>query len=138
MPDRGRVPEQFVFVAHGRPEVLRGLGYRGYPADTVENNLGDEIGLSIAMKPEQQDHRFRDAMKGRGFDPLDFIPDEEQAKAKAMPADQRWDLVHLLAAAKKDEKDKPIKPAWVMPAPATKPKAFYEAAVFRYGLWYEE
>ena len=138
MPQSGRVPEQFVFVARGQPEVLEGLGYRGYPADTVENNLGDEIGLSIAMKPEQQDQRFRDAMKGRGLDPLDFIPDEEQTKAKAIPAEQRWGLVHVVAAPTQDEKGRPIEPAWAMPAPATKPKAFYEAAIFRYALWYEE
>jgi len=138
MPNSGRVPEQFVFVARGRPEVLKGLGYQGYPADTVENNLGDEIGLSIAMKPEQQDQRFRDAMKGRSFDPLDFIPDDEQSKAKTMPAEQRWGLVHVLAAPKNDAKGQPIMQAWVMPAPVTKPRAFYEAAIFRYKLWYEE
>jgi len=138
MPESGRVPEQFVFVARGRPEVLKGLGYHGYPADTVENNLGDEIGLSIAMKPEEQDQCFRDAMQSRGFDPLDFIPDEEQTKAMVIPAGQRWGLVHVLAAPKMDEKGQPIKPAWVMPAPATRPKAFYEAEIFRYRLWYEE
>ena len=39
MPDIGRVPTEFVFVASGNPEVMKGLGYHGYPESTVEVNL---------------------------------------------------------------------------------------------------
>jgi hypothetical protein len=138
MPDNGRLPEKFVFVASGRPEVKKGLGYNGYPADTVESNLGDEIGLDVELKPEEQDKLFREAMKARKFDPLDFIPSDQAEKAKAMSVEERWSLVHVLAASDKDAKGQRIEPAYRLPKPEEKPKFFYEAAIFRYHLWYDE
>ncbi len=74
------------------------MGYNGYPADIVESNLGDEIGLDVKLRPEEQDRLFCEAMKARKFDPLDFIASDQAEKAKAMPVEERWNLVHMLAA----------------------------------------
>ncbi|MBU4270327.1 MAG: hypothetical protein KKA28_00435 [Planctomycetes bacterium] len=120
LPKVGRTPEKFVFVAGGRPEVKKGLGYNGYTADTFVSSLGDEIGLNVAMPAEEQDKRFREALKSRKFDPLDLIADDQAPKAKGMPAEERWSLVHVL------------------PPLPSKPKQFYESAIFRYQLWYDE
>lgn len=119
-PDTGRLPGQIVFKTSDHPEVMRALGYNGYPSGTVEGNLGDEIGLEVAMKEEEQNRRFRDYLKGKKISPLDVMSDENAAKAKDLPADKQWELVTLLP-----------------PLPA-KPVQFYEAANFRYQLWYDE
>jgi hypothetical protein len=120
MPDIGRVPTEFVFVASGHPEVMKGLGYHNYSESTVEVNLGDEIGLSIKKPAAQQDQEFRATMKARGIDPLDLVAPRQVDEARALPPDRRWDLVH------------------VEPALPERPKQFYESIVFKYGLWYAE
>ena len=120
MPDIGRPPTEFVFVASGHPAVMQGLGYHGHPESTVEVNLGDEIGLSLKMPPAQQDREFRAAMKARGLDPLDLVALRQVDEARALPPDRRWDLVH------------------VEPALPERPEQFYESVIFKYGLWYAE
>ena len=119
-PDVGRVPTEFVFRTHGRPDMLEALGYNGYPPDVVEGNLGDEISLKLSLSEDEQNQRFREAMKSKGFDPLELITDEDAEKAKVLPTDQQWELVTIT------------------PALPDKPLQYYESAVFRYRLWYEE
>ncbi|NQU11002.1 beta-galactosidase trimerization domain-containing protein [bacterium] len=119
-PDRGRLPTQIVFKTSDHPEVKQALGYNGYPADIVEGNLGDEIGLSLKIPVEEQDRRFREYLNGKGIDPRQLMADENAAKARGLTRDQQWSLVTLL------------------PPLPDKPVQFYESANFRYQLWYEE
>lgn len=119
-PDYGRLPNQFIFTSRARPELLKALGYNGYPPTMAEGNLGDEIGIHLTMKPEEQDQRFRTYLKNRGFDPLELMADADREKAKTLLREEQWQFVHVL------------------PALPDKPKQFYESAVFRYNLWYEE
>ncbi|MFO7975303.1 MAG: beta-galactosidase trimerization domain-containing protein [Candidatus Hydrogenedentota bacterium] len=118
-PDIGRLPEQLVFRTHGRKTILDALGYNGYPEDTVEANLGDEISLELDMPEEEQNQRFREAMKARGFEPLDLISPEKKAQAEDLSTAEQWELVTLL------------------PPVPDNPVQFYESAIFRYQLWYE-
>lgn len=119
-PHFGRLPARIVFRTSGRPEILRALGYTGYPPDTFEGNLGDEIQLSIALPQEEQDQRFRAHLKSRGLNPLDMIDDKSVERARTMTEDEQWDLVRLL------------------PPLRDNPLHFYESANFRYRLWHEE
>lgn len=116
----GRKPSQFVFVTRGQPVILDALGYNGYPADTVEGNFGDEIWISLKMPEDEQNRRFREYLKGRGFDPLEFISDDEVDKAKQLSEEERWGVVKI------------------SPSMAERPKQYYESANYRYRLWYEE
>ena len=118
-PDVGRLPEQIVFKTSNQPEVKNALGYNGYPADTVEGNLGDEVSISVAMPADEQNRRFREHLQGKGIAPLQVMSDEDAAKARELPRDEQWELVTLA------------------PLPA-KPVQFYEQANFRYHLWAEE
>ena len=112
-PDVGRLPTQFVFKTRDHPEITEALGYHGYPPDTREGNLGDEISLGLDPKKEDEyARRFREHMKAKGFDPLDLIKDEDFEKAKSLPQDRKWELVTL------------------DPALPNKPKQFYESANF--------
>ncbi|MFV2069623.1 MAG: hypothetical protein ACC645_21875, partial [Pirellulales bacterium] len=120
-PDVGRLPTKFVFKTSDQPEIKRALGYHGYPPDTVEGNLGDEIGLLLdAKKKDEYARRFRAHMKAKGFDPLDLIKDEDVAKAKTLAKDEQWELVTFV------------------PALPNKPRQFYESVNFRYQMWYEQ
>jgi hypothetical protein len=119
-PDVGRLPTQIVFKTVDQPEVYRALGYNGYPADTVEGNLGDEISLAIKLPAEEQNRRFRAYLKAKNIDPLELLKDGDAKKARRLPHEKQWDLVTLLP-----------------PLPG-KPVHFYESANFRYRLWYEE
>jgi hypothetical protein len=119
-PDVGRLPTRIVFKTSDHQEVCRALGYNGYPADTVEGNLGDEISLDIKMPAEEQNRRFREYLKGRNLDPLALLKDEDAARARRLPREKQWELVALLP-----------------PLPG-RPVHFYESANFRYQLWYEE
>ena len=119
-PDVGRPPTQFVFTANGNPAVLHALGYNGYPPQVVEANLGDEISISISLPEAEQNRRFREHLKARGFHPLDLVSDENVEKTRALPEAEQWNLVTLT------------------PALPGKPMQFYESALFRYRLWYEE
>lgn len=118
-PDVGRLPEQLVFRTHGREPILDALGYNGYPEDTVEANLGDEISLELDMPEEEQNARFREAMKAQGLDPLDLISAEKKPEARNLPEAEQWELVTLL------------------PPLPDNPVQYYESAIFRYQLWYE-
>ena len=80
--------------------------------------LGDEIDLEFKAKDPELNAAFVADLKARGFQPDDFILPERAAEAAAMPAAERWKLVKLLG-----------------PLPPSKPKLFYEAAIFRYKLW---
>jgi len=118
-PDVGRLPEHLVFRTHGRETILEALGYNGYPEDTIEANLGDEISLELNMPEEEQNQRFREAMKSKGVDPLDLISAEKKPEARNLPEAEQWNLVTLLPPLP----DNPIQ--------------YYESAIFRYQLWYE-
>lgn len=120
LPKYGRQPEKFIFVTRAHPEVFKALGYTGYPPNVVEGNLGDEIGLEVGIKPEEQDRRFRELMKAKRVSPLELISENDRPKVQSLPEDQQWQQVHV-----------------VPPLPAV-PKQYYESAIFRYGLWYEE
>jgi len=119
-PAVGRAPTQIVFKTADHPEIMRALGYNGYPEGTVEGNLGDEVGLNLGMKVDEQNQRFRDYLKGKKITPLQVLSDDNAAKARDLTADQQWALVTLL------------------PPLPDKPVQFYESANFRYQLWYEE
>ncbi len=119
-PDVGRLPTQMVFKTVDQPEVYRALGYRGYPDDTIEGNLGDEISLDVKLPADEQNRRFRQHLKSKGMDPLDVLKDEDAAKVRSLPQEKQWDSVTLL------------------PPLPQKPIHFYESANFRYQLWYEE
>jgi hypothetical protein len=119
-PDVGRQPEQFMFTTHGRPEVIKALGYRDFPEGTVEANLGDEISIHLTTSEDELNKRFRAELKARGFDPLELMSDDNAAKAKGIAKDQQWEMVT------------------VVPPLPDKPKQFYEQAVFRYRIWEEE
>lgn len=72
-PNIGREPEQFVFVTRGRPEIVNALGYNGYGDDMVEGNFGDQTWASIKMPIDEQNRRFREYLRDKGFDPLEFV-----------------------------------------------------------------
>jgi len=126
-PNWGRLPTQIVFKTSERPHpaaastpLKQALGYNGYPANTVEGSLGDEISIKLKMPADEQERRFREYLKGKKIDPLRVMSDENAAKARSLPPDQQWSLVSLL------------------PPLPQKPVQFYESASFRYQLWYEE
>jgi len=119
-PKRGRRPTQFVFVTRGQPGILDALGYNGYPADTVEGNFGDEIWISLKMPEDEQNRRFREYLKGKGFDPLEFIGEDEVEGARQLSEEERWGVVKI------------------SPSLVERPKHFYESSNYRYRLWYEE
>ena len=119
-PEIGRKPTRFVFKAQEEPQIYNALGYNGYPEDTVEGSLGDEISISIKMPVEQQNLRFREYLKSKVFDPLEFIPDEKLEEAKKLSPKEQWELVTIT------------------PSLPEKPKQYYESANYRYRIWYEE
>jgi hypothetical protein len=119
-PPIGRKPTQFVFTSRGQPTILNALGYNGYPADIVEGNFGDEIWISVKMSMDEQNRRFREYLNAKGFDPLEFITNDQLDKAKQLPVTERWKLV------------------MISPSLPEKPKQYYESANYRYRLWYEE
>ncbi|HOF40329.1 MAG TPA: beta-galactosidase trimerization domain-containing protein [Candidatus Hydrogenedentes bacterium] len=118
-PDTGRLPEKLVFRTHGQKAILDALSYNGYPEDTVEANLGDEISLELELSEDEQNQRFQKAMQERGFDPLDLLSTDDIPLVLNQPESVQWDLVAAL------------------PALDDNPVQFYEAAIFRYQLWYE-
>jgi hypothetical protein len=126
-PNWGRLPTQIVFKTTERPHpaaastpLKQALGYNGYPANTVEGSLGDEIAIKLKMPADEQDRRFRQYLKEKKIEPLHVMSDANAAKARALPPDQQWPLVSLL------------------PPMPDKPVQFYESASFRFQLWYEE
>jgi len=96
------------------------FGYNDYPEEVVTANFGDEISIKVNMPEDEQNERFREYMKQANFDPLDLINDEKVQKAKELSEEEQWNLVT------------------VTPALPEKPIQFYESAIFRYRLWYEE
>ncbi len=119
-PDRGRLPTKFVFKTRAQQELLDGLGYNGYGDDTVEGNFGDEISVHVSLPVEEQNRRFREHLKAKGFDPLELIADDKLEQARQLGEDERWELVTIT------------------PSMPDKPKQYYESANFLYELWYEE
>ena len=119
-PDVGRTPTLFSFRTHGRPEILNALGYNDYPEEVVTANFGDEISIKVNMPEDKQNERFREYMKERGFDPFDLLSVENAQKANELSEEEQWNLVTLT------------------PTIPEKPIHFYESAIFRYRLWYEE
>ena len=119
-PDVGRLPTQIVFKTQDHPEIYRALGYNGYPADTIEGNLGDEISLDLKLSADEQNQRFRKYMQAKSIDPIDLLKDDDAARARQLPREKQWEMVTLLP-----------------PLPA-KPIHFYESANYRYQLWYDE
>ena len=126
-PKVGRTPTQFVFKTTGRPEILKALGYNGYPDGTVEGDFGDEISISIGMPIEEQNRRFREHLATKGFDPLELISNEKIETAQKLSksagwrgSDEQWKLVEI------------------EPSLPDKPIQYYESSNFRYQLWYEE
>jgi hypothetical protein len=119
-PQWGRRPDQIVFTAYGRPQILEALGYNGYPAGTAVADLGDEISIRISLSGSEQNRRFRQAMQAKGISPLDLINGKEIEKAKTLPPEKQWEMVSL-----------------VPPLPE-RPVQYYESAIFRYQLWYKE
>ena len=82
---------------------------------------GNEFGRRIASPiPPEQNERSREHMKEHDFDPLGLMSMESAQKARELSEAERWNLVTVTLALP----EKPIQ--------------FYESAVFRYGLWYEE
>jgi len=127
-PDTGRAPTQIVFKTSDHPEVMKAIGYNGYPEGTIEGNLGDEIGLSINMPEDKQNQAFREFLKARGIDPLDVLLPEDAAKAKGLTKDQQWAMVTLPKMGDKPEESPVLQ----------KPVLYYEQADFRYQIWYQE
>lgn len=84
-------------------------------------NFGDEIDIALNASPAEQDAAFVAYLKSAGFSALDFVRPEDEGKAAALPAAERWQFVHLGG-----------------PLPPQKPKLFFEAATFRYRLWNRE
>ena len=125
-PVIGRTPTTFVFKTWwgqpgwAQPEISKALGYNRHPEDTVEASFGDEITIQLKTPIEEQNRRFREHLKKKGFDPLQLIGEGEVAKARTLAKQEQWKLVTIT------------------PALADKPKHFYESANFRYQLWYEE
>jgi len=121
-PNIGRLPSQFGFRTHSytTSAIREALGYNGYPPDVAAVNLGDEISISLSTPVEQQNRRFRQDMKAKGLEPLKLMSEENAERAEGLPEEQRWELVT------------------VTPALPDKPVQFYESAMFRYRLWYEE
>jgi len=119
-PDVGRLPAKLSFRTRGQPEILRALGYNDYPAGAVGGSLGDEISIKLKTPEPERNRRFREHLKAKGFNPLDLIRDEDLAKARTLPKPEQWALVTLT------------------PALPGKPIQYYESAIFRYRLWYEE
>ncbi|HPA05133.1 MAG TPA: beta-galactosidase trimerization domain-containing protein [Candidatus Hydrogenedentes bacterium] len=118
-PDVGRLPGRIVYRTHGQKSILDALGYNGYPEDAVEANLGDEISIEIELPEDEQNRRFREAMKSRGFRPFDLVSPAAAPQVQTLPEPQQWELVTLL------------------PPLQDNPVHFYESAIFRYQLWYE-
>jgi len=127
-PDTGRIPSQIVFVTSDHEVIKKAIGYNGYPEGTVEGNLGDEIGLSLNMKEEEQNQLFRQYLRAKGIDPRDVLLGENAAKAKGLTKDQQWALVTLPKLGDKPE-ESPV---------MQNPVLFYEQANFRYEMWYKE
>jgi len=120
-PGFGRKPAKLIFTTRGRRAIKAALGYNGWPEGTVQGNLGDEIFIvHHALPPEEQEKRFREHLKARDVDPLDYIKEEDEEKARALPKQEQWQFVHI------------------KPGIPEKPRHFYEAANFRYHLWYEQ
>jgi hypothetical protein len=119
-PNIGRKPELFVFTTRGRPEIVDALGYNGYGDDTVEGNFGDEIWISIKMPIDRQNRRFREYMRDKGFDPLEFVAEGDIDAAEKVSEQERWELVTI------------------SPSLVDRPKQYYESANYRYQLWCEE
>lgn len=119
-PRWGRRPEKVVFTTRGHPKVLQALGYNDYAAGTEVADLGDEISLHLSLPAEEQDRRFRESMKARGISPLELVAAGDLEAARALPPERQWEFVRVL------------------PAQPDRPTQFYESALFRYRLWYEE
>ncbi len=120
-PVIGRKPTRFVFTTWwAQPEIFEALGYNEHPEDTVEASLGDEITIQLKTPKQEQNRRFREHLKKKGFDALEVLGDGEVAKARSLGKQEQWKLVTIT------------------PALADKPKHFYESANFQYQLWYEE
>jgi hypothetical protein len=84
-------------------------------------SFGDEIDISLKSSPEEQDAAFVTELRSRELNPLDFVRPADEAAARKLPADDRWQLVRLGG-----------------PLPPEKPQLFFEAATFRYRLWTRE
>ena len=120
-PGFGRKPAKLIFTTRGRREIKDALGYNGWPEGTVQGNLGDEIFIvHHALPAEEQEKRFREHLKARGVDPLDYIKEEDEEKARALSKREQWQFVHI------------------KPGIPRKPRHYYESANFRYHLWYEQ
>ena len=119
-PDVGRLPALLGFRTGARPEVFKALGYNDYPEGVAAANFGDEISIHLSMPEQEQNERFRREMVDGGLDPLELMSEENAARARELPEEEQWELVT------------------VTPALPERPIQFYESAVFRYRLWYEE
>ncbi len=119
-PDRGRLPTKFVFETRALGPIYKALGYRPHSPGTVEASFGDEISIHLKMPAEQQNRLFRQQMTAKGLDPIDLIAADAVEQAKALDEAAQWELVTV---------DPPL---------PDRPKHFFEAADFRYRLWYEE
>ncbi len=81
--------------------------------------LGDEIDIEVNKAKENEiNAAFVADLKSRGFHPDDFVLPELVSKAAVILEEDRWSLVKLQG-----------------PLPASKPKLFFEAAMFRYRQW---
>jgi hypothetical protein len=119
-PRWGRQPDRIVFTTRGRPRILEALGYNGYPPDTVVADLGDEISIHLSLSADELNRRFRQALQAKGISAIDLVGAKDMEKARALPRERQWELVSVLPALP----DRPIQ--------------YYESAIFRYRLWYEE
>jgi len=114
-----KTPEEFLRLLEQRAKELKDAGVWQYVRAV---SLGDEADVVVTHRPvEEQDRLFREYLKQKGCDPLDFILPEQEAAARSMNVNDRWSLVHLNGRH-----------------PVDKPKLLYEAADFRYRLWTEE
>ena len=118
-PDTGRIPSQLLFRGRVQPEIGQALGYRDPPDDRVLVSLGDEISIHLKTPEEEINRRFREHLKGKGIEPQAGLDEKTAAAVKDLPLEEQWQAV-----------------TW-NPLP-DRPEQFYESAMFRYGLWYEE
>lgn len=118
----GVEPGRALHISRENPaEQARKLKEQGVWEYVRLANFGDEIDIALNASPEEQDAAFVAYLKQAGFAALDFVRPEDEARAAALPEEQRWQFVHLGG-----------------PLPPQKPKLLFEAATFRYRLWTRE
>lgn len=118
-PNLGRIPSRLLFRGRVQPEIGEALGYRDPPENIVLGSLGDEVSIRLNLPEEELNRRFREHLKKKGISPREAMDEETWARVADASPEAQWEAVT------------------VDPIP-DRPRQFYESAMFRYGIWYEE